>query len=292
MPTFDTPGPILIDLELGVGDVRISAADRNDTTVEIRPTDPAKKSDVEAAERTRVEYADGRLVIRAPKGWRRYTVRGGGESIDLQIEVPAGSKIRGTAGIAALHATGPIGECEYRTGVGDIQVEQAGPVHLTTGVGEIAAQRVSQHAEISTGSGSVRVGCVDGTAVVKGTNSDTWIGTISRDLRVASANGSIVVDHSNDSVVAKTANGDVRLGDIGGGSIVAHTALGKVDVGIREGVAAWLDLNTTFGKVHNDLDATGRPADGEKSADVHARSSFGDITVHRSVATAALASGV
>ena len=138
----------------------------------------------------------------------------------------------------------------------------------------------------------MRLGSVDGTAVVKGANGDTWIGAIARDLRVASANGSIVVDHSDGSVVAKTANGDVRLGDIGGGSVVAHTSLGKVEVGIREGVAAWLDLNTTFGKVHNNLEATGRPGEGEKSADVHARSSFGDITIHRSVAAAALASGV
>jgi len=292
MPTFDTPRPILVDLELGVGDVRVTAGERTDTTVEVRPSDPAKQSDVDAAAQTRVEYSDGRLVIRAPKNWRRYTIRGGGESIDVQIEVPSGSQIRGDAGIAGLHATGPLGECEYKTGVGDIQVEQAGPVHLSTGVGDIAAQRVSQHAEIHTGSGSVRLGSVDGTAVVKGANGDTWVGTITRDLRVASANGSIVVDHSNNSVVAKTANGDVRLSDLGGGSVVAHTALGKVDVGIRKGVAAWLDLNTTFGKVHNDLDATGRPAEGEASVDVHARSSFGDITVHRSVATVAVASGV
>jgi DUF4097 and DUF4098 domain-containing protein YvlB len=292
MPTFETPRPILVDLELGVGDVRITAGDRIDTTVEVRPTDPTRKSDVAAAEQTRVEYSDGRLLIRAPKGWRRYTIRGGGESIDVQVEVPSGSQIRGDAGIAALHVTGPIGECQYKTGVGDIQVEQAGPVHLSTGVGDIAAHRVAQHAEISTGSGSVRLGSVDGTAVVKGANGDTWIGSISRDLRVTSANGSIVVEHSDDRVVAKTANGDVRLSDIGGGSIVAHTALGKVDVGIRQGVAAWLDLNTTFGKVHNDLDATGRPEEGEASADVHARSSFGDITVHRSVATAAVTSSV
>src|ERR1700689_3135797 len=238
MPTFDTPRPILVDLELGVGDVRVTAGERTETTVEVRPSDPAKKSDLDAAAQTRVEYTDGRLVIRAPKGWRRYTVRGGGESIDVQIEVPSGSQIRGDAGIAGLHATGPIGECEYNTGVGDIQVEQAGPVHLSTGVGDIAAQRVSQRAEIKTGSGSVRLGSVDGTAVVKGANGDTWVGTISRDLRVASANGSIAVDPSNNRVVAKTANGDVRLSDLGGGSFVPHTALGKNDVGIRKGAAA------------------------------------------------------
>ncbi len=292
MPTFDTPRPILVDLELGVGDVRIVAGDRTDTTVEVRPTDPSKPSDVTAAEQTRVEYSDGRLLIRAPKGWRRYTIRGGGESVDVRIEVPSGSRLRGDAGVASLHVSGSLGECEYKAGVGDIQIEEAGPAHLSAGVGEIAVQRASQHVEITTGSGSVRLGSVDGTAVVKGANGDTWIGTISRDLRVASANGSIVVDHSNGGIVAKTTNGDVRLNDVGGGSIVAHTALGKVELGIRKGVAAWLDLNTTFGKVHNDLDATGHPEPGAASADVHARSSFGDINVRRAAATDPVASAV
>jgi hypothetical protein len=292
MPMFDTPRPILVDLELGVGDVRIVAGNRIDTTVDVRPTDPSKASDVAAAEQTRVEYSDGRLLVRAPKSWRRYTMRGGGESIDVQIEVPSGSRLRGDAGVAGLHVSGSLGECEYKTGVGDIEIEEAGPVHLSAGVGDIAVQRASHRVEITTGSGSVRLGSVDGTAVVKGANGDTWIGAMSRDLRVASANGTIVVDHSNGSVVAKTTNGDVRLNDVGGGSIVAHTALGKVEIGIRKGVAAWLDLNTTFGKVHNDLDATSRPDPGDASADVHARSSFGDITVHRTPATDAVVSGV
>ena len=79
MPTFDTPEPISVSLELGVGDIRIVAGDRTDTVVEVRPTDPAKKGDVTAAEQTRVEFAAGRLQIRAPKaveavhalGWPR-----------------------------------------------------------------------------------------------------------------------------------------------------------------------------------------------------------------------------
>ena len=43
MPTFDTPEPITVTLELGVGDVRITASDRADTVVEVRPSDPAKE---------------------------------------------------------------------------------------------------------------------------------------------------------------------------------------------------------------------------------------------------------
>ena len=43
------------------------------------------------AERTRVELAGDRLVIRGPRGWRQWTPRGGRESIDVRISLPTGS---------------------------------------------------------------------------------------------------------------------------------------------------------------------------------------------------------
>src|SRR5438874_4776577 len=140
MPTFDTPEPISVTVELGVGDIRIVASDRTDTTVEVRPSDDAKKADVAAAQQTRVEYANGRLLIKAPKGWRQYTFRGGGESIAVQIELPAGSQVRGEAGVATLHCAGRLGECRFKTGVGDIQVAETGPVQLKTGAGDITVE--------------------------------------------------------------------------------------------------------------------------------------------------------
>ena len=95
MPTFDTPQPISVTMELGVGDIRIIATERSDTTVEVRPSDATNQADVAAAEQTRVEYALGRLSIRAPKGWRKYSWRGGHESVDIEIGLPVGSHVRG-----------------------------------------------------------------------------------------------------------------------------------------------------------------------------------------------------
>ncbi len=126
---------------------------------------------------------------------------------------------------------------------------------MRTSAGDITLQRVIGDAEVSTSSGTLRIESIDGPAVVKNSNGDTWIGEITGDLRVNSANGKIVVDHADASVAAKTANGDVRLNDVARGAIVAHTAAGKVEVGIRQGVAAWLDLNTSFGNVRSELDA-------------------------------------
>jgi len=282
MPTFDSPEPIFVTVEVGVGDIRIVASDRTDTIVEVRPTDPAKKGDVIAAEQTRVEYAGGRLQIRAPKGWRRYTPLGGGESVDVQIDLPAGSHVQGEAGMAAFRCTGRLGECRFKTGLGEIRLDQAGLARLTTGGGDIIVDQVTDHAELKTGTGAVQVGSIGGSAVVKNGNGDTWIGEVIGELRVNAANGRISVDQAHAAVTAKTANGDVRLAEVASAAVRAQTACGKVDVGVLAGVAAWLDLYTHYGNVRNDLSATERSEPGEATVEVRARSSFGDIAVRRS----------
>jgi hypothetical protein len=264
MPTFDTPEPISVSLRIGVGEVRIIASDRADTVVDVQPSDPARSSDVIAAEQTVVEYADGELEIKGPRRGKRYSLRGDRMSIDLRIEVPTGSVLRGQAGLAPLRATGTLGECRYRTGAADITVDE-----------------VTGATELTTGTGAVRVDRIGGTSVIRNANGDTRIGESRGELRVKSANGGISVGRADGSVVATTANGDIHLGDVAGGTVVAETSVGRVEVGVRSGVAAWLDLHTSFGRVRNLLDAGGGPGPGEGTVEVRARSSLGDITVGR-----------
>ncbi|MFI6540982.1 hypothetical protein ACIBHY_51605 [Nonomuraea sp. NPDC050547] len=64
MPTFDTPGPISVTVEVAAADVTVSAGASARTTAEVRPRDPAGTSDVAAAERVAVEFADGRLSVK------------------------------------------------------------------------------------------------------------------------------------------------------------------------------------------------------------------------------------
>lgn len=62
---------------------------------------------------------------------------------------------------------------------------------------------------------------------------------------------------------------------------MAQTASGRVEIGVHDGVAAYLDLDTKFGAVRNDLDD--KP--DARTVEVHARTSFGDVVVRRSSAT-------
>ena len=286
MPTFHTPEPISATVEVGVGDIRIDASERADTVVEVRPSDPSKKSDVTAAEQTRVEYADGRLLVKAPKSRQRAPWRGAG-SIDVRIGLPLGSQIEGEGGVATLRCSGRIGECRFRTGVGDVQLDTVGPLDLKSGAGDVTVGQVAGRAHVTMGTGALGIAGIDGTAVVRNRNGDTWIGEVGGDTRVNAANGKISIDRALASVAAKTANGDVRLGEVARGAVVAQSALGAVEVGVRDGVAAWLDLHTKFGSVRNDLDDAERPEPGEEAVEVHVRTSLGDITIRRSVSSAA-----
>jgi len=283
MPTFETPDPISVTLEFSVADVWITAADRGDTVVDVQPNDASKKGDVDAARQTRVEYANGALLVRSPKGWRQWSPLGpwGNESIHVRIQLPSGSAVRGAAGVGTFRCTGRIGECHYRTGVGEVSLEHAAAVELKGGAGAVTVEEVAGSADVKT-AGAIRIGRIEGTASIKNSDGDTWIGEVTGDARVRSANGAIVVDAARAGVEAKTANGNVRLDEVSHGTVVAQSAFGAIDVGVRDGAAVWLDLDTKFGTVRNDLAAAGRPRATEETLEIHARTSMGDITIRRS----------
>jgi DUF4097 and DUF4098 domain-containing protein YvlB len=280
MPTFDTPEPITATIELAVGDVRITVADHATTTVEVRPTDASDEEDRKAAERTRVEYANDELVVKAPK-LRSWLSRSGGPSIEIAVELPAGSRVNASVGMGDVHADGPLGDCRIKTGLGRIALDRADTLNLKSGAGDITVDRAAGHAEVTTGSGDVRLGALDATAVIKNSNGDTWVGVAAGELRVNAANGNIAVDLAQAGVAAKSANGDVRLGEVVRGSVVLETKIGDLEVGVREGTAAWLDLNARFGHLHNALDAAEAPEPTAETVEVRGRTSVGEIVVRR-----------
>jgi DUF4097 and DUF4098 domain-containing protein YvlB len=280
MPTFDTPQPISAAIALAVGDIRISAGDRATTVAEVRPSDPSNQEDVKAAELAHVEYVSGQLIVKAPK-LRSWLSRSGG-SIDVTIELPEGSQVHGAAGSADFDCDGPLGDCRIKTGRGHIRLDRAGTVSLKSGTGDITVDQVTGDAEVTVGAGDVRVRELDRSAVIKSANGDTSVGLARGDLRVKAANGSIALGVAHASVVAKSANGDVRVDEAVRGPVALETQIGDVEVGIREGTTAWLDVSASAGKVRNALDPSDAPGPSAvETVEVRARTAVGDIVVRR-----------
>jgi hypothetical protein len=174
MPKFDTPTPITADIEPGVGYVTIVAADRTDTVVEIRPTNPDNESDVDAAKRTTVDFAGNTLTIRGPRigplNWSNKT-----RSIDVTVELPAGSHVHGKTGMGDLTATGRLGDVGYKTGLGHVQFDEAAALSVTSGTGNVLGNRITGRADITT-AGRLHVGELSAGGVLKNSNGNTVVG--------------------------------------------------------------------------------------------------------------------
>jgi DUF4097 and DUF4098 domain-containing protein YvlB len=279
MPTYETPQPITATIELAMGDVRLVAGDRDATVVEVQPSDASNEEDVKVAELTRVEYADAQLLVKAPKLRPWLSKRGG--SIDVTIELPAGSHVHGSLGLGDFQCDGELGDCRIKTGLGRIRLDRADKLNLRSGTGDITVERATGRAEVTAGSGEVRLGELDAAAVIKNSNGDTWVGVAGGDLRLNAANGSIAVDLAQASVGAKSAHGDVRVGEAVRGAVAIETKVGDLEVGIREGTAAWLDVSSRFGHVHNALEATDAPETTAETVEVRARTSVGEVVIRR-----------
>lgn len=280
MPKFDTPQPITAHIEAGRGNITIVASDRDDTVVEIRPTNPDDDSSTDAAARTTVDFAGNTLTIRAPKpnpfNWSNKS-----RSIDVTVELPTGSTVHGKNGMGDLTATGRLGDVSYKTGVGHLRFGETGTLSVTSGSGSVLGDRVTGKADVTTGSGRLHIGELADGGVLKNSNGSTVVGLANRPIKVRAANGDITVEEAADDVDAKTANGAVRVLDAVRGSLTLETAMGEIELGIRKGSAAWLDVKTKFGVVRNELTTAGPPGEQADKVEIHASTAFGDVTIRR-----------
>jgi DUF4097 and DUF4098 domain-containing protein YvlB len=285
MTTFTTPTPIDVSVDFGnAADVRIVASDRADTTVQVSPQRPGRTADTRAADDTTVEFADGRLTVTLKK-WLRYVSFTDGGAVDVLIEVPTGSSVDVHSGMGTLRCEGLLADVVLRSAMGGIHVDRAGTLRAKTAQGDVFIERVDGHAEVTSGSGEIRVNEFGSTAVVKNSNGVTVLGETNGAVQATASNGDITIDSPRADVTAKSSNGSVRIGDVHTGAVTVQTGYGSLDVAVREGTAAWLDLSVKYGRVYNELTGTDAPDTGGEpagTAEVRARSSYGDITIHRS----------
>ncbi|GAA3571866.1 DUF4097 family beta strand repeat-containing protein [Streptomyces osmaniensis] len=279
MPSFDSPEPISVTAHVAAGSIRLTAGDRADTVVDVRPRDPKRDKDVRAAEQTEVTWASGVLTIRTKE--RRLIGPSG--VVDVTVELPTGSRVDVTDSWSVL-GEGRLGEVRVKASFGDIRLDTTGPLTLTAAHGTVTVDRVEGAAEITSSTGSVRVGTVDGPAVLKNSHGAITVGTVTGELRVSGANGGVDVSRAGASVTGTTTNGSLRVGEVARGEVQLETAIGPIEIGIREGTAAWLDVRSNRGQVRNTLSAAEAPERTEDTVKVRARSNWGNIDILRAKA--------
>jgi hypothetical protein len=259
--TFPVAAPITLAASLEFGSVRVRAVDTRTLTAHVRPARSNRRVDVDAAERTRVHFADDILEIRVPGATRRFF--GSPGSVDLDLVVPSGSSVRVDAGYAEVEITGTVDACAVSTSYGDIRVDDTGRLEVDSQGGTITAGRVAGPAKVSSTYGRIR------------------IREAAAPVELATSSGDITVARATAAVTARSAYGRIAIAEQVRDNASLSGSYGAVTVGVPTGTAAYLDLRSDHGQVRSELGRTTEPQPDTERAAIRARTSYGDITIRR-----------
>lgn len=279
MPTYDTPTPIDLAIKLQVGAIEIIATDRDDTVVTVSPTNPAKAVDRRGAEETKIDVDGQRLIITGPRP--RISWIGPTESVDVKVELPAGSRLTAEIGVGGVRAVGRLGATRIKSSMGRVDLDSTGDLWLRASHGNATLGTAEGGIEITADHGQIRIGKVTGDAILKASHGTILIGESGGDLEAKLSYGDLEISKALGSVAAKTAYGSIQLAEVSSGSIQVESGFGQVTIGVRPGVPAWLDLSSKEGHVRNQLDSDRAPDASEQTVAVRARTQHGDISIQR-----------
>ncbi|WP_028051005.1 DUF4097 family beta strand repeat-containing protein [Cellulomonas sp. URHD0024] len=279
MPTYATTTPIDLAVNLQVGEIEVVASDRADTVVTVSPTNPAKAVDRKGADETKVDFDGQRVTVKGPRP--RVSWIGPTESVDLKIELPTGSRFTAEIAVGAVRTAGRLGATRVKSSMGSVDVDASEDLWLRAGHGTVTVGTADGGAEVTADHGQIRIGTVTGDAVLKASHGSIQIGESGGDVDARLAYGDLEITRAHGSVATKTSYGSIRLHEVSSGSIAVESGFGQVDIGVRDGVPAWLDLSSKSGHVRNQLDDNRAPSDSEQSVAVRARTQAGSITIQR-----------
>lgn len=264
MPTFETPGPVLLDLRLPAGEIEIVTSSRGDTDVELEPLRDDEATH-EALAAARIESAEqhGRRVVLVDVPSRRGFF-GRQPMFRLRVRAPQGSALTCKTRSADVACTGVLGAVDVKTASGDVSL------------GEVAAD-----AAVNTASGDVRVQTVRGPLVVSTASGDVLVGRAEAGVELNAVSGDVVLREGLGEVRAHTVSGDQQLEAIAGGPISAHSVSGDIAIGIAQGSRVFINASSVSGDTTSDLPMSDAPPAGGPVVDLQANTVSGDIHIRR-----------
>ena len=216
MQKFETTAPVSAVLAIPAGRIQFIAADRADTTIDVRPADASRSRDVKAAEQIEVAYGDGVLRIAAADA--KNQLFGPSGAVEVTVQLPAGSRVEARTGSAELRVVGRLGDLDFEGAYRQIKIDEAASVRLTAVDGDVEVGRLGGSAEISTARGDIRIGEAGrGTVVLRTQSGDISVmaaAGVSAALDAGTSYGRVSNALKNDGTAeldirATTSHGDI-----------------------------------------------------------------------------------
>lgn len=275
--TFPATEPLAVSIELGSGDVAVTAADVSEAVVTLTPASAGDPDALDLIARSRVDLRGNALRIKVPRvtGFRLHP------DVVVRATVPIGSSVGAKTGSADLRLDGTFGEMSLKTGSGDVWVDASGDAAVSTGSGDVRLGLVDA-ASVKTGSGNISVERSRGDIELTTASGDVHVADVGGDAQLNTASGDVEVGSSAAEVAAKSASGNISVLRARGGEVRAKSASGNVAVAVATGTATLLDCSSITGGIRSELEPVDQPADdSEEKLSVRARTVSGSITIRR-----------
>ena len=284
LESFEVDGTLDVDLSIDAGRVEVRLVDEPGAHVELRH-DPSAASPwvagfsgllrwfgsqfgenpedipARAIDQARVEMVGQRLVVRMPK---EVPLRG--VPIVLTVRAPSGSHVQVQSASADVRTTGA-----------------AGRLSVTTGTGEISAERADDKAVVKTGSGAVRLGPMLGGLHARSGSGDAEVSSVGGRSTLVTGSGDVWLGAVQADVSVRTGSGDLTVADAACGRIELGTGSGEIRVGVRTGCAAQVDLSSGSGHARSELDVSHQAPDSEPKLFIRGRTGSGDVLITAAV---------
>lgn len=266
---FETPQPVELYVEIGSGQIDVTAGPTTESTVEVTGR---------LAEEVDVHLEGRHLRVIAPQG--RGGLLGLDTSLLVTVTVPSGSDLVIRTGSADLGVVGEIAEVAVKSGSGDVRLDVlTGDATVGTGSGDVEVEECRGRARVKSGSGDVEVRTASGELAVSTGSGDVTLGHTQSPVVVKTGSGDVRVVESGSDVTLQTGSGDLRVETARRGRYAVKGASGSLHVGIPTGTPVWTDVSTVTGRIHNAVEGVGEPEEGADHVELRATTVSGDVVL-------------
>lgn len=228
----------------------------------------------------------------------RLHLGGGGRSVDvrvagrrggrgghgnLEVHVPAGSRVEVMAGSGPIHASGLTGSVEAVSQSGPVTVQgrlrrvevvaQSGPVTIEGEAGTVDVTSMSGPVRVRADVQRAEIEALSGPVELLGSVGEAHVNAVSGPVRVANATGRVEIDAVSGNVVLNGTGLRGNVQSVAGGILVAGTlggALtleshgGDVELRLPAGADAQVQVSTFSGNLRSDFGAGRESAGGDR----------------------------
>ncbi len=205
-----------LDVRVPIGTIEVYAGDAGIVQLMI------DASDVDDFE---IVQSGDRISVRHPSRWR---MRGRGSR--LVAHVPIGTDVELNSASGDVRLVGRLGFVRVHTASGDIEVDDAARLDITTASGCLSCREVT---------GQVNISSVSGDCLLQHVGGRFDATLTSGDLRIEQCEGDLTVSSTS---------GDVRVGRCGGSDIAVRSISGDLRVGLPGGIRVEAQISTLSGR--------------------------------------------